>query len=78
MVGVTGFEPVATRSQAECSTKLSYTPVLNLAGVTGLEPVKSRDQNPVPYQLGYTPMFALFYWSANQYPIDINFVFLYK
>ena len=49
-----------------------------LAGVTGLEPVKYRDQNPVPYQLGYTPMFALFDWSANQYPIDINFVFLYK
>ena len=25
-VGVTGFEPAASRSQSECSTKLSYTP----------------------------------------------------
>ena len=27
MVGVAGFEPAATRSQAEYSTKLSYTPI---------------------------------------------------
>ena len=26
-IGVKGFEPSATRSQSECSTKLSYTPL---------------------------------------------------
>ena len=36
MVGVAGFEPAATRSQAEYSTKLSYTPILEQ--VVGLEP----------------------------------------
>ena len=27
LVGVTGFEPAAPRSQSECATKLRYTPV---------------------------------------------------
>ena len=36
MVGVAGFEPAATRSQAEYSTKLSYTPILEPSG--GFEP----------------------------------------
>ena len=36
MVGVAGFEPAATRSQAEYSTKLSYTPILEQ--VVRLEP----------------------------------------
>ena len=26
LVGVTGFEPVAPRSQSECATKLRHTP----------------------------------------------------
>jgi hypothetical protein len=26
LVGVTGFEPAAPRSQSECATKLRYTP----------------------------------------------------
>ena len=29
-VGMIGFEPTATRSQSECSTKLSYIPVMDL------------------------------------------------
>ena len=28
MVGKTGFEPATTRSQTECSTKLSHFPIL--------------------------------------------------
>ena len=38
MVGMTGFEPAATRSQTECSTKLSYIP---MATPTGFEPAIS-------------------------------------
>ena len=30
MVGATGFEPTTPWSQARCSTKLSYAPILNL------------------------------------------------
>jgi hypothetical protein len=32
LVGVTGFEPAAPRSQSECATKLRYTPAHTRSG----------------------------------------------
>ena len=37
LVGVTGFEPVAPRSQSECATKLRHTPAPS-ASVDGCAP----------------------------------------
>ena len=51
MVGVAGFEPAATRSQAEYSTKLSYTPILEPS--EGFEPPTRRLQGAYSTLLSY-------------------------
>jgi CorA-like Mg2+ transporter protein len=43
VVGVTGFEPVAPRSQSECATKLRHTPCpASLGGPPGRAPADSH------------------------------------
>ena len=56
MVGVAGFEPAATRSQAEYSTKLSYTPILEPP--EGLEPPTRRLQGAYSTLLSYCGIYG--------------------
>ena len=53
-VGVIGFEPTAPRSQSECSTKLSYTP---LKGVNA--PQIQFDEPFVVFAVPDTPYLAV-------------------
>ena len=45
-IGMTGFEPAASRSQSECSTKLSYIPISNLLRVLYKDGEVHHQQEP--------------------------------
>jgi hypothetical protein len=53
MVGLAGFEPAASRSRTECSTKLSHNP---LVGTAGFEPAAARPPAACSSKLSYVPM----------------------
>ena len=52
MVGKTGFEPATTRSQTECSTKLSHFPLI-MVHPRGFEPLTSWSVARRSIQLSY-------------------------
>lgn len=53
---MTGFEPAASRSQSECSTKLSYIPLTPQAG---FEPAANRLEGEYSGPLSYWGMWRL-------------------
>jgi hypothetical protein len=76
-VGVTGFEPAATRPPDVYSTGLSYTPLLIisrislsllrvLVGVTGFEPTTSSSRTKRATGLRYTPSKGWVILDSNQ------------
>ena len=48
-VGMTGFEPATSRSQSECSTKLSYIPKWVKRGSNPRQPPCKGDTLPLSY-----------------------------
>ena len=55
---MTGFEPATSRSQSECSTKLSYIPLRQVPIAASPEPTKRGLPQLISQQVKYSTTYA--------------------